>query len=170
MLSHKLIKLQLSPKWQAGASCVFSVTSYFWCSWICESSQSGVAQLGEWGDSDLGLVSVCDITFCCGKKALSQPADCAHCLPLADFTDCASEVWDLQKHINCMRHRCQHTDCLSFHSQWEKFSHILQRGQFGGKIFPACCDFTVCLYLVTHTAHVSFAQDATIWFPSFYLY
>lgn len=115
-----------------------------------------MAQLGEWGDGDLGLVSVCDITFCCGKKVLRQPADCAHCLPLCDFTDCTPELWDLQKHINCMRHRCQHADCLSFYSRWENFSHILQRGQFGGKVFPAYCDFTLSVCTLWHTQLIQY--------------
>lgn len=43
--------------------------------------------LFQQGDAVARLaVCVCDITFCCGKKALHQPADCAHCLPLSDFT------------------------------------------------------------------------------------
>lgn len=44
-------------------------------------------------------VFVCDITVCCGKKASQRPADCAHRLPLCDFTGRAqSELGDLHKH------------------------------------------------------------------------
>lgn len=44
-------------------------------------------------------VFVCDITVCCGRKALQQPADCAHRLPLCDITGRAqSELGDLHKH------------------------------------------------------------------------
>lgn len=98
-----------------------------------------------------GSRCACDIIFCCGKKALHQPADCAHCLPLCDFTACVSELGDLQKHINCVRHQCQHADCLYFHS-W-------CRGQFGGKLFPALPSelwlSSLCMRLLTHTDHTS---------------
>lgn len=105
--------------------------------------RSGTAWPARWRCPGARHVCVCDITFCCGKKALHQPADCAHCLPLCDFTARVSELGDLQKHINCMRHQCQHADCLSFRS-W-------CGGQFGGKLFPSELWLSSrCMHRVTH--------------------
>lgn len=41
--------------------------------------------------------------------------------------------WEIYTSINCLRHPCQHTDCLPVHSWWEATSHTLQRW----KIIPS---------------------------------
>lgn len=63
--------------------------SYTWCRWRWYVRCHAEAR----------PVFVSDITVCCGRKALQQPADCAHRLPLCDFTGRAqSELGDLHKH------------------------------------------------------------------------
>lgn len=68
----------------AGCS-VFSVASFVWCSRMCHSAQSEATQLLRRGDA-VSALAACLTSLCCGKKALRRPADCAHRLPLCDFS------------------------------------------------------------------------------------
>lgn len=64
-----------------------------------------------------------------GKAWRRQPADCAHRLPLCDFTQAEHSLsWEIYTSINGLRHPCQHTDCLPRSFMMRGYiTHALQR-------------------------------------------
>lgn len=102
---------------------------------VGHSVQSGGARLAQQGDVAPWLAVCLYVT----SRSVVERQHCSSQQTV--LTVCHSVTsqaehslsWEIYTSINCLRHPCQHTDCLPVHSWWEATSHTLQRW----KIIPS---------------------------------
>lgn len=122
--THNIVAL---TKWQVVDFNVFSVTSFILCSWMCQSIQSEVAQLGQWGDA-VSRLAVCVTSHFVveRKRSTSQQTVLTVCHSVT------SQPVRLSWEIYRSTFTAWDTKCHD-----ERLFHTYSRGgQFGGKRFP----------------------------------
>lgn len=148
------------------ASKVFSVTSFIWCRWMCHTVSS---------QNQSSRVTLCRGSLCVcvtshfvveRKCSSSQQTVLTVCHSVTSQPE-HSLSWEIYRSINCLRHQCQHTDCLSFHSWWETTSHMLQTW----KIIPSIGVSAATLFSrpVFHNSQSSYLWNCSCCNVKFYI-